>query len=110
MSEVAGLSTRSLFSHRPGERFVYQGSLFTRIVISDGLAIALKHFNKLSNEQIESLQDTFFAVDQHGVMSIFTRDEDVVTISTLPDWEHPSVAERLKDPNKVLIRRHKEAQ
>ena len=101
---MAGEAYRELFSHRPGEKFVYDGGIFTRLVFSDSLCLFLRVAG-FTDLQIKVLRDTFLATDQFGVVNVFQRNEDVITVETFPIWggfykTHP---EGFPDANKILV-------
>ena len=100
----AGESYRELFSHKPGEQFMYTGGLFTRLIFSDSLAHWLA-YSGMPEESIQLLQTTFLASDQFGVVNVFSRNDNVITVTTFPEWSkmYQTQPKGFPDATKILI-------
>jgi hypothetical protein len=92
-----------LFSHRPGEKFVYGGGLFTVIVLSNSLVMGCVH-QGVNGPALDRMRELFLAVDQFGVVNIFTHDEEVVTVNSIPMFgnTYKDLPNGVEDAKKVL--------
>jgi len=105
--EAAGVSHRSLFSHKIGERFVYNGGLFTRIVLSDTFCLSLE-LSGVDSTSIALMRGMFLAIDQFGIINIFSREEQVVSIKSFPDFGnyYRILPDGVIDAEAILCKKH----